>query len=70
MNGNSGALRGNVGPAPESRQSATAALTADLEKTVARLEADWTGHGVITQDAARDVHELRERAERLFSNWS
>jgi hypothetical protein len=49
---------------------AMAALTADLVKAVACLEADWAGQRVVTTDAARDVHELRERAERLFASWS
>ena len=60
----------NVDPSPENRQSATATLTEDLVRAVARLETDWIGRGVITQGTAREVHELRERAERLFSSWS
>jgi len=59
-----------AGTSSNKDRPAIAALTADLVEAVACLEANWVGQRVVTADTARDVHELRERAERLFASWS
>ena len=46
-----------------------AALTADLKALVDQLEADWADRVFVRSETAARVHELRERAERLFGNF-
>ena len=44
-----------------------ALLADELASVVDRLQADWQTHGVIDAELANQVHDLRERAEGLFS---
>jgi hypothetical protein len=47
---------------------AIAALTADLKALVDQLETDWSERLMVRQETAAQIHELRERAERLFDD--
>jgi hypothetical protein len=47
---------------------AVAALTADLKILVDQLEGDWAERTIVRKETAGRIHELRERAERLFGN--
>jgi hypothetical protein len=48
--------------------STLAKLAEDLTILVDQLEMDWDVRRVIRRGAAAEVHELRERAERLLKN--
>ena len=43
-------------------------LAIELQRVVDQLEADWRQKHHIGRKAAEDLHDLRVRAESLFSN--
>jgi len=49
--------------------STLAKLAEDLTILVDQLEMDWDARRVIRRGAVAEVHELRERAERLLKNF-
>jgi hypothetical protein len=44
----------------------SANLATDLNALVDRLEVDWRSNRLVSRDAARQLHDLRAKAERLF----
>ena len=54
------------GPLMMSSGPAIAALAADVEVLVHLFEADWQERGIVSQEAASQLHELCEHAQQLM----
>ena len=52
------------------QERAITELTAELTALVDQLEADCATEGGITGRSASQLHQLRDRAERLFTNMT
>ena len=50
--------------------NAIAALAIEMKALVDRLEADWDEQHILKHETADRLHNLRERAERLFKNFA
>jgi len=44
-------------------------LAGDLTLLVDRLQTDWDERRLVRPEIAEELHDLRERAERLLCTW-
>jgi len=54
----------------ELESSGLATFAGDLTSLVDRLQAEWDERPVVRPETAKDLHDLRERAERLLCNFA
>ena len=69
MNPDGEIRREPVGKASVNGESEIAALTAELKLLVEQLQTNWTGGTAVTRETADRIHELRNRAQRLFGKF-
>ena len=54
----------------ELESSGLATLAGDLTSLVDRLQADWHEQRTVRPETAKELHEMRERAERLLCDFA
>jgi len=54
----------------ELESSGLTTLAGDLTSLVDRLQSDWNERRTVRPETAKELHEMRERAERLLCDFA